>query len=218
MKEKGLETDWVVDGSTVVFVADGKRILGSISLSDQIKSESVATIKSLHRLGVKAAIVTGDNHQVAESVSKQLGIDMVFAEVMPAEKYKYVRELQGKGEIVLMVGDGVNDAPALKQANVGVAIGAGTDVAVESGDVVLTRSNPEDVVRLIILSRKVYRKMVENLLWATGYNVLAIPAAAGLFIPLGFQLTPGIGAFLMSMSSVIVVINAMALKKAKLDI
>ena len=218
MKEKGLSTDWKADGNTTVFVADRKNILGIISLSDQIKPESAQAIKNLHKLGVKAAMVTGDNHQVAESVGKQLGMDTVFAEVLPADKYKYVRELQGKGEVVMMVGDGVNDAPALKQANAGVAIGAGTDVAVESGDVVLTRSNPEDVVRLIILSRKVYRKMIENLLWATGYNVLAIPAAAGLFIPWGFQLTPGIGAFLMSLSSVIVVINAMALKKTKLDI
>ncbi len=203
---------------TIVFIADENNILGSITLSDQIKQESISAVNNLHKLGVKAAMVTGDNRQVAESVGKQLGMDTVFAEVLPADKYKYVRELQGKGEIVVMVGDGVNDAPALKQANVGVAIGAGTDVAVEAGDVVLTRSNPEDVAKLIVLSRKVYRKMIENLLWATGYNVLAIPAAAGLFIPWGFQLTPGIGAFLMSLSSVIVVVNAMSLKKVKLDI
>ena len=218
MKEKGLPVSWEDDGSTTVFVADGKQVLGTISLSDKIKPESKSAIEKLHRLGVKAAMVTGDSRQVAENVGKQLGIDTVFAEVLPADKYKYVKDLQTKGEIVVMVGDGVNDAPALKQANAGVAIGAGTDVAVESGDVVLTRSNPEDVAKLIILSRKVYRKMIENLLWATGYNVLAIPAAAGLFIPLGFQLTPGMGAFLMSLSSVIVVINAMALKKVKLDI
>ena len=218
MEEKGLSADWKADGNTTVFVADGKNILGAISLSDQVKPESARAIKNLHKLGVKAAMVTGDNRQVAESVGKQLRIDTVFADVLPADKYKHVKDLQDKGEIVMMVGDGVNDAPALKQANAGVAIGAGTDVAVESGDVVLTRSNPQDVVRLIILSRKVYRKMIENLLWATGYNVLAIPAAAGLFIPLGFQLTPGIGAFLMSLSSVIVVINAMALKKVKLDL
>ena len=161
-------------------------------------------------------MVTGDNHQVADGVGKELGIDTVFAEVLPADKYKYVRELQDKGEIVVMVGDGVNDAPALKQANAGVAIGAGTDVAVEAGDVVLTRSNPEDVAKLVILSRKVYRKMVENLLWATGYNVLAIPAAAGLFIPWGFRLTPGVGAILMSLSSVIVVLNALSLRRLKL--
>ncbi|MBI5356620.1 copper-translocating P-type ATPase [Candidatus Collierbacteria bacterium] len=218
MKEKGLSVNGEDGGGTTVFVADGKQILGTISLSDQIKPESISAIKSLHRLGVKAAMVTGDNHQVAEDVGKELEMDTVFAEVLPADKYKYVKSLQDKGEIVIMVGDGVNDAPALKQANAGVAIGAGTDVAVESGDVVLTRSNPEDVARLVILSRKVYRKMIENLLWATGYNVLAIPAAAGLFIPLGFQLTPGIGAFLMSLSSVIVVINAMALKKVKLEV
>jgi len=205
-------------GNTTVFVADGRQVLGIISLSDQIKPESILAVKNLHRLGVKAAMVTGDNRRVADGVGKELGIDTVFAEVLPANKYKYVRELQDKGETVVMVGDGVNDAPALKQANVGVAIGAGTDVAVEAGDVVLTRSNPEDVAKLVVLSRKVYRKMIENLLWATGYNVLAIPAAAGLFIPWGFQLTPGMGAFLMSLSSVIVVINAMSLKKVKLDV
>jgi len=203
-------------GNTMVFVADDKQVLGIISLSDQIKPESILAVKNLHRLGVKAAMVTGDNHQVADGVGKELGIDTVFAEVLPADKYKYVRELQDKGEIVVMVGDGVNDAPALKQANAGVAIGAGTDVAVEAGDVVLTRSNPEDVAKLVILSRKVYRKMVENLLWATGYNVLAIPAAAGLFIPWGFRLTPGVGAILMSLSSVIVVLNALSLRRLKL--
>ncbi len=202
--------------STLVFVSDEKNILGLISLSDQVKPESIPAVKNLHRLGVKAAMVTGDSRRVADGVAKQLGIDTVFAEVLPADKYKYVRKLQDKGETVVMVGDGVNDAPALKQANVGVAIGAGTDVAVEAGDVVLTRSNPEDVAKLVILSRKVYRKMVENLLWATGYNVLAIPAAAGLFIPWGFRLTPGVGAILMSFSSVIVVLNALSLRRLKL--
>ena len=203
--------------STLVFVSDEKNILGLISLSDQVKHESFSAVKSLHSLGVKVAMVTGDSRQVADGVAKQLGIDTVFAEVLPQDKYKYVRELQDKGEIVVMIGDGVNDAPALKQANVGVAIGAGTDVAVEAGDVVLTRSNPEDVAKLVILSRKVYRKMVENLLWATGYNVLAIPAAAGLFIPWGFRLTPGLGAILMSLSSVIVVLNALSLRRVKLS-
>jgi len=203
--------------STLVFVSDEKNILGLISLSDQVKHESFSAVKSLHSLGVKVAMVTGDSRQVADGVAKQLGIDTVFAEVLPQDKYKYVRELQDKGEIVVMIGDGVNDAPALKQANVGVAIGAGTDVAVEAGDVVLTRSNPEDVAKLVILSRKVYRKMVENLLWATGYTVLAIPAAAGLFIPWGFRLTPGLGAILMSLSSVIVVLNALSLRRVKLS-
>jgi Cu2+-exporting ATPase len=201
---------------TVVLVADEKNILGSIVLSDQIKPESFSAIKNLHQLGVKVAMVTGDSRQVADAVAKELKIDTAFAQVLPRDKYKYVRQLQDKQEIVIMVGDGVNDAPALTQSDAGVAIAAGTDVAVEAGDVVLTRSNPQDVAKLVILSRKVYRKMVENLLWAVGYNVLAIPAAAGLFLPWGFRLTPGIGAILMSLSSVIVVLNALSLRRVKL--
>ncbi len=163
-------------------------------------------------------MLTGDTKEAAKPIAKKLGIDTVFAEVLPEDKYKYIRELQDKGNVVLMAGDGVNDAPALTQANAGVAIGTGTDVAVEAGDIVLTQSNPQHIVRLIILARKVYRKMLENLFWAVGYNVVAIPAAAGLFIPLGFRLTPAVGALLMSASSVIVVVNAMTLRKAKLEI
>jgi Cu2+-exporting ATPase len=163
-------------------------------------------------------MLTGDNEKVAQAVAKELKIDTYFAEVMPEDKYKHIKNLQKNGNKVMMVGDGVNDAPALTQADVGVAIGAGTDVAVEAGDVVLTRNNPEDIARLTILSRKVYRKMVENLIWATGYNVVAIPAAAGIFAPWGFFLRPEIGALLMALSSVIVVINAMLLKKIDLKL
>lgn len=163
-------------------------------------------------------MITGDNYAVAKVVADKLAIDTYFAEVLPQEKYKKVKELQEVGHKVMMVGDGVNDTPALAQADVGVAIGAGTDVAVETGDVVLTRSNPEDVVSLIILGRKTYRKMAENLVWAVGYNVVAIPAAAGVFAFLGFFLSPGVGAFLMSLSSVIVVVNAFQLKKVKLNL
>lgn len=206
------------DGKTPVFVADEEKIIGVFGLSDQIKDESIQAVKELHKLGVKVAMLTGDTKQAAEPIAQKLGIDTVFAEVLPEDKYKYVRQLQDKGNIVVMAGDGVNDAPALTQANAGVAIGAGTDVAVEAGDIVLTQSNPQHIVRLIILARKVYRKMVENLFWAVGYNVLAIPAAAGLFIPLGFRLTPAVGALLMSASSVIVVINAMTLRKARLQV
>ncbi|PIY79958.1 MAG: heavy metal translocating P-type ATPase [Candidatus Pacebacteria bacterium CG_4_10_14_0_8_um_filter_42_14] len=205
-------------GKTPVFVASKKVLLGIIALSDEVKAESKQAIEELHKLGVKVAMLTGDTKASANSIAKQLGIDMVFAEVLPEDKYKHIKELQAKGNIVIMAGDGVNDAPALTQANAGVAIGAGTDVAVEAGDIVLTQSNPQHIVRLIVLSRKVYKKMVENLFWAVGYNVLAIPAAAGLFIPLGFRLTPAVGALLMSMSSVIVVINAMSLRKAKLEV
>jgi len=206
------------EGKTPVFVASANALLGTIVLSDEIKAESKQAILELHKLGVKVAMLTGDTKASANSIAKQLGIDTVFAEVLPEDKYKHIKELQDKGNIVIMAGDGVNDAPALTQANAGVAIGAGTDVAVEAGDIVLTQSNPQHLVRLIVLSRKVYTKMVENLFWAVGYNVLAIPAAAGLFIPLGFRLTPAVGALLMSMSSVIVVINALTLRKVKLEV
>jgi len=206
------------EGKTPVFVASGNALLGTISLSDEIKEESKQAILELHKLGVKVAMLTGDTKASANFIAKQLSIDTVFSEVLPEDKYKYIKNLQNKGNIVVMAGDGVNDAPALTQANAGVAIGAGTDVAVEAGDIVLTQSNPQHLVRLIILSRKVYRKMVENLFWAVGYNVLAIPAAAGLFIPFGFRLTPAVGALLMSMSSVIVVINAISLRNVKLTV
>jgi P-type Cu2+ transporter len=206
------------EGKTPVFVASEKNILGVIALSDEVKPESKLAISQLHDLGIKVAMLTGDTQAAAQSVAKKLGIDKVFAQVLPKDKYKHIRELQDNGSIVLMAGDGVNDAPALTQANVGVAIGAGTDVAVEAGDVVLTQSNPQHLVRLIVLSRKVYSKMIQNLWWALGYNILAIPAAAGLFIPWGFRLSPAVGALLMSLSSVIVVANAMTLRKAKLGI
>lgn len=201
---------------TIVYVASDKEVLGIITLADQIKQESFNAIENLHQMGVKVAMLTGDNEAVTKSVADELGIDTYFAEVLPEDKYKKVKGLQDQGSRVMMVGDGVNDAPALTQADVGVAIGAGTDVAVEAGDVVLMRNNPEDVIRLIVLAKKVYRKMVENLIWATGYNVIAIPAAAGLFAPFGFFLKPAIGALLMSLSSVIVVINALLLKSVKL--
>lgn len=206
------------DGKTPVFVSSEQKILGILGLSDQVKEESRQAVKELHKLGVKVAMLTGDTQAAAAGIAKQLGIDTVFAQVLPEDKYKHIKELQNQGKVVVMAGDGVNDAPALTQANAGVAIGAGTDVAVEAGDIVLTQSNPQHLVRLIILSRKVYRKMVENLFWAVGYNVLAIPAAAGLFIPLGFRLSPAVGALLMSFSSVIVVANALTLRKAKLVI
>ncbi|OGY17353.1 MAG: copper-translocating P-type ATPase [Candidatus Chisholmbacteria bacterium RIFCSPHIGHO2_01_FULL_49_18] len=205
-------------GKTPVFVAGTKSILGIIALSDEVKPESKTAVDELHELGVKVAMLTGDTKEAADPVARELGIDMVFARVLPEDKYKHIMSLQESGSIVVMACDGVNDAPALKQADAGVAIGAGTDVAVEAGDIVLTQSNPQHLVRLIILSRKVYAKMVQNLWWALGYNILAIPAAAGLFIPLGFRLTPAFGALLMSLSSVIVVVNAMTLRKADLKV
>jgi len=202
--------------SILVAVVWDKIVLGEILLADELRKESKQTIKELHGLGLKVAMLTGDSKQAADPIAKKLGIDTVFAEVLPKDKYKYIKSLQSEGNIVIMAGDGVNDAPALTQANVGVAIGAGTDVAVEAGDIVLTQSNPQHIVRLVVLSRKVYSKMVQNLWWALGYNILAIPAAAGLFIPFGFRLTPAVGALLMSMSSVVVVVNALTLRKAKL--
>ncbi len=205
-------------GKTVAFVTNSNKVLGIVALSDKIKPESKKAVRNLHRLGIKVAMLTGDSKEVADGVAKELNIDTVFAQVLPESKYEHVKKLQSKKNKVMMVGDGVNDAPALTQSNVGVAVGAGTDVAVEAGDIVLTRSNPEDIVSLVILARKVYRKMIENLIWALGYNVLAIPAAAGLFIPWGIKLSPEVGALLMSMSSVIVVINAMTLRKARLEI
>jgi Cu2+-exporting ATPase len=213
--EKVLNT-FSKDGKTPVFVANSKSVLGVIALSDQIKEESRQAVDELHKLGVKVAMLTGDTKAAAAPIAQKLGIDTVFAEVLPEDKYKHIKSLQDKGSVVLMAGDGVNDAPALTQANAGVAIGAGTDVAVEVGDIVLTQSNPQHLVRLIFLSRKVYAKMIQNLWWALGYNIIAIPSAAGLFIPLGFRLSPAVGAFLMSLSSVIVVINAMTLRRVDL--
>jgi len=205
-------------GETVVYVADTARIIGLIALADSVKEESYEAVRKLHALGVKVAMLTGDNGKVAQAVAEDLGIDTYFAEVLPEDKYTHVKELQKKGNVVFMVGDGVNDAPALTQADVGIAIGAGTDVAVEAGDVVLMRSNPLDVVRLITLSRAVYRKMIQNLSWALGYNIIAIPAAAGAFAAWGFFLRPEIGALLMSLSTVIVVLNALTLKNINLEI
>ncbi|MBI4999831.1 cadmium-translocating P-type ATPase, partial [Candidatus Gottesmanbacteria bacterium] len=204
-------------GKTVILLGNKKEILGLLALSDKIRPESFRAVSDLHNLGIKVAMLTGDNEQVGKAVAKELKIDNFFANVLPEDKYKHIKKLQDEGNRVMMVGDGVNDAPALTQANVGVAVGAGTDVAVEAGDVVLTRNNPEDIVKLVILSKKVFRKMQQNLIWATGYNLLAIPAAAGLFSPWGIFLRPEIGAILMSLSSVIVVINAITLKKARLS-
>lgn len=204
-------------GGTIVFVANEKELLGYIILADAIKEESYEAVRTLHDMGVKVAMLTGDNEQVAKVVSSELDIDTYFADVLPEDKYSHIKELQDKGNIVLMVGDGVNDAPALTQANAGVAIGAGTDVAVESGDVVLMNNDPSDIARLIILSKKVYSKMIQNLVWALGYNIVAIPAAAGAFAFWGFFLRPEIGALVMSLSTVIVVVNAITLKRVNLE-
>ena len=201
---------------TIVFIATKEKVLGYIVLADAVKKSSKVAVQKLHDMGLKVAMLTGDSEQVAKSVSEELGIDTYFANVLPKDKYTHIKKLQKEGNIVLMVGDGVNDAPALTQADVGVAIGAGTDIAVESGDVVLTNNNPEDILRLIRLSKKVYTKMIQNLVWALGYNIVAIPAAAGVFAMWGFFLRPEIGALIMSLSTVIVVINAMTLRRLEL--
>ena len=202
---------------TIVFVAGREAVLGYIVLEDAVKEESYEAIKALHDMGVKVAMLTGDNDYVAKSVSEKLNIDTYFANVLPVDKYSHIKKLQDEGNVVLMVGDGVNDAPALTQADAGVAIGAGTDVAVEAGDVILMDNDPGDIGRLVTLSKKVYSKMLQNLFWALGYNVVAIPAAAGVFAVWGFFLRPEIGALVMSLSTVIVVANALTLKRIKLN-
>ncbi len=199
-------------GKTVVFVIVDGAVAGAIALADIVRPESREAIARLKGMGIRTMMLTGDNRKVAHWVAKELGLDEVFAEVLPQEKASKVKEVQSRGLTVAMTGDGVNDAPALAQADVGIAIGAGTDVAVETADIVLVRSNPLDAVAIIQLSRATYRKMVENLWWAAGYNILAIPVAAGVLYGYGILLGPAAGAALMSLSTVIVAINARLLK------
>lgn len=201
---------------TIVYLAKDGKLLGSIILEDEVREESKAAIDRLHGLGVKVAMLTGDKKDVANIIGKRLGIDTLFAEVLPEDKVAKVKELQSRGFTVGMVGDGVNDAPSLTQAHVGIAIGAGTDVAIESAEIVLVKSNLLDVVKVISLSRKADAKMKQNLAWATGYNLFAIPAAAGVFNSYGVLLKPEWAAILMSASSIIVVANALMLRKAKI--
>jgi Cu2+-exporting ATPase len=199
-------------GRTVVLVIAEGIPLGAVALSDVIREESKETISRLKKLGIKVMMLTGDNKRVAASVAEELGLDEFFAEVPPERKAEKVKELQESGLRVAMTGDGVNDAPALATADLGIAIGAGTDVAAETADIVLVRSNPLDVLNLIRLSRLTYKKMVQNLFWATGYNAAAIPLAAGVLAPVGIILSPAVGAVLMSLSTVIVAVNAKILR------
>jgi len=201
---------------TVVFVARRGEIVGAISLADEIRPESMEAVAELRRLGVRVAMVTGDNRAVADAVAKELGIEEVFAEVLPERKAEIVRKLQRDGSRVAMVGDGVNDAPALAQADVGIAIGAGTDVAIQSAGIILVRNDPRDVIKIIRLARATYSKMIQNLFWATGYNVVAIPLAAGVLASQGILLAPSIGAIFMSASTIIVAANAQLLRRLKL--
>lgn len=203
--------------NTLVYVAVDNKLAGVILLADIIRKESKKAVKKLHQMGIKTAMLTGDTQDVASVAGKQLDMDTVFAQVLPEDKVNKVKELQNQGNIVAMVGDGVNDAPSLTQSHVGIAIGAGTDVAIESASIVLMRNDPMDVVKAISLSRKTNSKMVQNLVWATGYNAFAIPVAAGVLYPsFGVLLRPEWAALLMSASSIIVVFNALLLRKAKL--
>ncbi|MFC6940841.1 heavy metal translocating P-type ATPase [Salinirubellus sp. GCM10025818] len=201
-------------GRGVVYLLHQERAVGAVALADVVREESREAIDALHAMGIDVAMLTGDSDAVARSVAEELGIDTYFAEVLPEDKDEKIVELQAHDRLVAMVGDGVNDAPALTRADVGIAIGSGTDVAVESADVVLVENDPRDVVSLVRLSRKSYRKMQENLVWAAGYNVFAVPLAAGILAPVGVLLSPAVGAILMSASTVIVAINAQLLRRA----
>lgn len=203
-------------GKTVVYVVEGKAVLGVIMLADVIREESREAVTELHAMGKRVAMLTGDSEGVAAWVAKELGIKEYFAQVLPENKAETVKKLQADGSKVAMVGDGVNDAPALTQANIGIAIGAGTDVAIESAGIVLAGSDPRGVARIIRLSGRTYSKMLQNLAWATGYNALAIPLAAGVASSLGFVLSPALGAVLMSLSTIIVAVNAQLLRRMKL--
>ncbi|OGU77482.1 MAG: copper-translocating P-type ATPase [Ignavibacteria bacterium RBG_16_34_14] len=212
LQEKDKIEKLSAQGKTVVFVLIDNKLTGAIALADIIREESKEAIKQLKELGIKPMMLTGDNKQVAKWVADELGLDDYFAEVLPEKKAEKVKEVQNRGMIVAMTGDGVNDAPALAQADVGIAIGAGTDVAVETADIILVKSNPKDVVSLIKFAKATYRKMIQNLVWATGYNVIAIPLAAGVLYSAGIVLSPALGAVLMSVSTVIVAINAKLLR------
>jgi Cu2+-exporting ATPase len=203
-------------GQGVVYLLEGDRVLAAFAVADAIRPESAEAVRRLHQLGLEVAMLTGDSKAVADAVARELGIDTVFAQVLPDQKAAKIQELQRQAKRVAMVGDGVNDAPALVTADVGIAIGAGTDVAVEAGDVVLVRNDPRDVPRIIALSRVTYRKMVQNLWWASGYNIVAIPLAAGVLAGAGIVLSPAVGAVLMSLSTVIVAVNAQLLRRAQL--
>ncbi|WP_409348406.1 heavy metal translocating P-type ATPase [Natronorarus salvus] len=204
-------------GQGVVYLLRSGAAVGAVALADVVRDESHEAIEALHGMDVEVAMLTGDSEDVARAVSEELGIDTYFAEVLPDDKDEKIVELQKQGKLVAMVGDGVNDAPALTRADVGIAIGSGTDVAVESADVVLVENDPRDVAHLVRLSRKSYRKMQENLVWAAGYNVFALPLAAGILAPIGVLLSPAVGAVLMSVSTVVVAINAQLLRRADLS-
>ncbi len=196
---------------TITYVLIDHELAGFITLADSIRKTSAEAIAQLKAMGIKSYLLTGDNEKIAAAVAGKLNMDGYFANILPHEKQEKLKEFQAKGEVVAMTGDGVNDAPALAQADVGIAVGSGTDVAAETADIILVNSDPKDVVQMIDFGRKTYRKMLQNIAWAVGYNVVAIPLAAGILYP-AFMLSPAMGAVLMSLSTVIVAINAKMLK------
>ena len=212
-----LTTAWASEGKTVLYVVADGQLFGAFAVEDEIRPESKEAVSGLHRLGIRIAMISGDSKTVADSVARRIGIDEVAAEVLPADKASAVKRFQAGGKRVAMVGDGVNDAPALATADVGIAIGAGTDVAIESAGIVLVRSDPRDVVAAIELSRATYRKMIQNLVWATAYNLVAIPVAGGLLVRWGLDLPMSVGAVAMSLSTIIVAANAQLLRRLKLQ-
>ncbi|HXL42397.1 MAG TPA: heavy metal translocating P-type ATPase, partial [Actinomycetota bacterium] len=207
---------WKQRGAAVLYVVRQDEVVGALALEDEVRPESRPAVDALHALGIKVVMITGDARQVADAVAAALGVDEVFAEVLPEDKERAVADLQRRGLRVAMVGDGVNDAPALARADVGIAIGAGTDVAIESAGVVLASSDPRAVVGVIRLSRASYRKMLQNLVWGAGYNLVAIPLAAGVLAPFGVTLSPEVGAILMSASTIVVAVNAQLLRRLDL--
>jgi len=206
------------DRETVVFVIINDQLAGCIALSDEIRPESAGAIKTLKENNIKSILLTGDNNRVAKSVSETIGMDSFIAEVLPHQKLEKIKELQGKGEFVAMTGDGVNDAPALAIADVGIAVGSGSDIAAETAGIVLVNSNPKDIVSLILFGKATYRKMIQNLIWATGYNVIALPLAAGVLYKQGILLSPAAGAVLMTVSTIVAAINASMLSVKKIQL
>jgi Cu2+-exporting ATPase len=211
--ELPIADDWRADGAIILHVLIDGRVAGALRLADEIRPESREAIDALHATGVQVVMITGDAEAVASSVAAELGIDRYFAGVRPQDKAATVKNLQDEGRMVAMVGDGVNDAPALAQADVGIAIGAGTDVAIASAGVILASDDPRAVLSVIELSRASYRKMTQNLWWAAGYNLISVPLAAGVLAPIGFVLPMSVGAILMSLSTVVVALNAQLLRR-----
>ncbi|MGB3468804.1 MAG: HAD-IC family P-type ATPase, partial [Cyclobacteriaceae bacterium] len=215
LKEEGIDIPEDANSDqaeTIVFILESGKLIGFIALADQIRKESSEAIKTLKDKGIKVLMATGDNEQTAKAVAEELQLDGYYSQVLPHEKSELIERLQNDGEFVAMTGDGVNDAPALAKADIGIAVGSGTDVAAETADIILTESSPSDIANLILFGRATYKKMVQNLVWATGYNVVAIPLAAGVLFYQGIMINPAVGAALMSLSTIVCAINAQLLR------